>query len=89
VTLIYLPNQGKSKVEPKLSDMTGEMCIIFCSLFAYRCGLSITTRRKWTAKSWKLYRTIEHRNGVPVVRKEYQNCENCLIDRVFLINIFV
>jgi len=70
-----VPNKGKNRVEQKLSDMTTEMCIIFCSLFAYRHSLSIITRRRWTSNRRKLYRTTEHRDGVAVVRKEYQNCD--------------
>jgi len=62
-------------VEQKLSDMTGEMHITFCYIFAYRHSRSIITWRRWTAKRGKLYRTTEHRNGVAVVRKEYQNCD--------------
>jgi len=47
VTLIYVPHQGTSRVEQKLSDMTVELCIIYCSVFAYRHSRSINKWRRW------------------------------------------
>jgi len=37
--------------------MTGETCIILCSLFSHRHAVSIITWRRWTTKRQKLYRT--------------------------------
>jgi len=35
VTLIHASKQGTSRAKEKSFDMTCEMCIVFCSLFAY------------------------------------------------------
>ena len=61
MTLIHVPNQGKSRAEQKLFDMNCEMCIIFCSLFAYIHGHSIIKRRRWTSRRRELYKINEHR----------------------------
>jgi hypothetical protein len=69
-----------------------EMCIIFCTLFAYRHSRSIIMWRRWTAKKRKLYRTTEQtEKGIGSCEKGItQNLTKCECNRVLsVLNIFV